>query len=41
MRGVGCRRCQDELGVGRQVDLSILHVEVRYRDATDLGIVFR
>ena len=41
MRGVGGRRCQDELGIGCQLELSILDVEVRDRDAAHLGIVFR
>ena len=41
MRGVGGRRCQDELGVGGQLELSILDVEVRDRDAAHLGVVFR
>ena len=41
VRGVGGRRRQHELGVGRQLELARLRAEVRDRDAADLGVVLR
>src|SRR5712691_3435162 len=40
MRDVGSLRRQHKLGIGSDVDLTRAVTGVRYRDATDLGIVF-